>query len=262
MKELLQLGWDALLFKHEAYVQHVARADALKRGLALLVLVTLVAGVISLVVDVVGDLRPVDVEAELREAEEGLQSFLEDVEPFFDLPPEVKKGIYQGFRAMRPGIEIGTRIDELPTRLPRPVGKLLSNLGAFLSLPFSRLAGWIGYGIWVLLVAKLLGGRATVSQMLGTTALYAVPHVLDILGPVPCLGGMLGLVATVWGIAIYVKALAVANDFGVGRAIVATVLPALIIALLALLGLMGLVLFAVASESGQSLLGSGRFLVV
>ena len=38
MKELLQLAWDALLFKHESYVQHVARADALKRGLALLVL--------------------------------------------------------------------------------------------------------------------------------------------------------------------------------------------------------------------------------
>jgi hypothetical protein len=123
---------------------------------------------------------------------------------------------------------------------------LLSNLGAFLSLPFSRLAGWIGYGIWVLLAAKLLGGRATVSQMLGATALYAVPHVLNILGPVPCLGGMLGLVATVWGIAIYVKALAVANDFGVGRATAATVLPALLFTALALLGMLVLFILSLA----------------
>ena len=262
MKELFQLGRDALLFKHEAYVQHVARADALKRGLALLVLVTLIAGIASLVVNFVGGLRPTNAQAELREAEEGMQAFFDNAGPFLNLPPDFKKGVYQGFRAARSGIEIGMRVADLPTPLPKPVGIALSSLGKFLSLPFSRLAGWIGYGVWVLLAAKLLGGRATIAQTLGATALYAVPHVLDILGPVPCLGGLLGLVATVWGIAIYVKALAVANDFGVGRAIVATVLPALIIAVLALLGLMGLVLFVVASESGQSLLGSGCFLVV
>ncbi len=90
------------------------------------------------------------------------------------------------------------------------------------------MAGWIGYAIWVLLAAKLLGGKATVSQMLGTTAFYAVPHVLGILGFIPCVGGLLGVVATVWGIAIYIKAVAVANDFGIGRATVATVLPVLV----------------------------------
>ena len=247
MNELLQLAWDALLFRHEAYVRHVARADALKRGLALLVLVTLVGGVVSLVVDIVGGLRPVDFEAELEAVEEGFQDFVESMEPFLDLPPDLQKGFAQGLRAARPGFEIGARIAELETPLPRPVGTVLSNLGALLSLPFSRLAGWIGYGIWVLLVAKLLGGRATVSQMLGATALYAVPHVLEILGPVPCLGGMLGLVATVWGIAIYVEALAVANEFTVGRALAATVLPALVIVVLSLLGLLTLIIVASAA---------------
>ena len=51
MKELLQLAWGALLFRDEAYTQHVARADVLKRGLAVLVLVTLLAGVISVLVN-------------------------------------------------------------------------------------------------------------------------------------------------------------------------------------------------------------------
>ena len=43
MRELLQLAWDALLFRDGAYAQHVARADVLKRGLALLVVVSLTA---------------------------------------------------------------------------------------------------------------------------------------------------------------------------------------------------------------------------
>jgi hypothetical protein len=247
MNELLQLARDALLFKHETYVQHVARADALKRGLTLLVVVTLLAGVISLVVNVVNGMRPTDVEADIQEFEQGMQSFFDNVEPFLDLPPDFKKGFGQGLKAVRPGIEIGARIAELPTPLPRPVGVLLSNLGAFLSLPFSRLAGWVGYGIWVMLAAKLMGGQATVAQTLGATALYAVPHVLDILGPVPCLGGLLGVVATVWGIAIYVKALAVANEFTIGRAIVATLLPALVIVVLSGLGLLALLVVGLAA---------------
>ncbi|MCK5639269.1 MAG: hypothetical protein KAJ19_00675, partial [Gammaproteobacteria bacterium] len=71
MKEYLQLAWDVLLFKHEAYAQHVARADVLKRGLVLLVLATLLAGTVSLIIDIVGDLRPVNVEAQRREIEQG-----------------------------------------------------------------------------------------------------------------------------------------------------------------------------------------------
>ena len=120
--------------------------------------------------------------------------------------------------------------------MPKPVGWLLQDIGAFLSLPFARLAGWFGYAVWVILVAKLLGGRATIAQALGATALYAVPHVLDLLGLVPCLGGILGLAATVWGIAIYVKALSVANEFTIGRAVAATVVPAVAFVGLSVLG--------------------------
>jgi len=247
MKEYLQLAWDVLLFKHEAYAQHIARADVLKRGLVLLVLATLLAGTVSLIIDIVGDLRPVNVEAQRREMEQGFQSFFEPLGPmwqYLDLPPGFEEEI---LAYIRPNVEMGLRIAALPTPLPRPVGRILQDLGAFLSSPFNRMAGWIGYALWVLLVAKLLGGRATVSQMLGATALYAVPHGLNILGFVPCLGDVLGLVATVWGIAIYVKALAVANDFSTSRAIVATVVPALIGMTSVLLGLLGFLILILVS---------------
>jgi len=236
MKELLQLAWDALLFKHTAYTQHVARADALKRGLILLVLVTLLGGVISLIINVVDDLQPMNLEAQRRKTEQAFQGFFRSWEPYLDLPPDFDPDAILAL--LRPGMETGFRIAQLPTRLPRPVGTLLESLGGFLSLPFGRLAGWLGYAIWVLLIAKLLGGRATVAQMLGVTLLYVVPHFLDFLGFVPCLGPVLWVVATVWGIAIYVKAVAVANDFGIERAIAATAIPALAGMVLALLGLL------------------------
>ena len=237
INELLQLAWDALLFRHDAYARHVARADALKRGLLLLVLVTLLAGLISFVVNVVGDLGPQDLADEQRETEEGFREFFRNftsLSPYLDLPPGFDEEQMMAY--MRPGLDIGFRIAALPTPLPKPLGWLLQDVGALLSLPFARLAGWFGYAVWVILVAKLLGGRATIAQTLGATALYAVPHVLDILGLVPCLGGILGLAATVWGIAIYVKALSVANEFTIGRAVAATVVPAVAFVGLSVLG--------------------------
>jgi hypothetical protein len=137
---------------------------------------------------------------------------------------------------VRSGMEIGFHIAALPTPLPRPAGQIMANLGAFLSSPFQKIAGWLGYTLWVLLCAKLLGGRATVAQTLGATALYAIPHVLNIFNFVDCLGPVLGLVALGWSIAIYVKALAAAHDFSIGKAALAAVAPAVLGAILALAG--------------------------
>ncbi len=247
IRELFQLAWDVLLFRHAAYAQHVARADALKRGLALLTVVTLFAGLLPLFVDVVGDLRRagMSVEARQEEVEQTLGEFLDSwraMSQFSNIPPEVERMVLANVRIWT---RVGLRIDALPTPLPKPVGRLLQDVGAFLSLPFGRMAAWIGYTMWVLLIAKFLGGRATVSQMLGTTALYAVPHVLGVVSVVPCLGGVAGLVATVWGVAIYVKAVAVANRFSLGRATAATVLPAMLGAVAALGGLLMTVMVAV-----------------
>ncbi len=246
MKELLVLAWDVLLFKHDAYKQHVARADVLKRGLALLVMVTLVAGTLSFIVGVSSGLRPVESQRERAEQDvQELAASFRDMQQYSDISSEFTELLIASIQA---GTELGLGVVELSTPLPRPIGGVLSALGAFLSLPFTRIASWVGYTIWVLLIAKLLGGRATIPQALGATALYAVPHVLDILDIVPYLGGLIGLIATVWGIAIYVKALAVANDFGIGRAVVAAVIPAVVNAALIAMGLLGLTILMLTTS--------------
>ena len=84
------------------------------------------------------------------------------------------------------------------------------------------------FSLIVFIVAKLLGGKATVQEMLGTTALYMVPHVAGILSPIPYLNTVALVIATVWGIAIYVKATAVANQLDTGRALLAVFLPVLV----------------------------------
>lgn len=236
MKDLLRFARDILLFRDEAYVEHAHRADVMRRGLMILVVVTLVAGLVSFLINLVQGLRPVNVEAERQEVEQAFEQFagtIEMLEPYLDVPPDFDP--QEMFEYVRPQLEMGFEIAALPTPLPKVLGRVLEALGAFLSQPFGRLASWMGYTIWVLLFAKLLGGKATLPRALGTTALYAVPHVLDILGFIPCLGAMVGLVATVWGIAVYVKALAVANDFSIGRAAAATILPALLGVLVGLL---------------------------
>jgi hypothetical protein len=237
MKALLQFAWDVLTFKHESYTDHIARSDVLKRALVMLVIVTLLAGFIPLIIGIVNGWRPADMTA-LDEMQQGMREFFDTWGAGTGVPSDFEEGMGQVFKVVGPWMEVGVRIDNLRTPLPRPVAVVLSNLGAFLSLPFSRAGGWLGYALWVLLASKLLGGKAKLPQMLGCTALYAIPHVLDVLSPITCLGGIAGLVATVWGIAIYVKGVSVANDFGIGKAILATVLPALAVAVLVLMGVL------------------------
>jgi hypothetical protein len=247
MKELLRLGWDALLLRHEAFVEHVNRDDVFKRGLALLVLVTLAATLISTIVSFVQGLTPPSAPPRtMSELLEQVRSAMGPMASGLWIPPEVLDALDQ---LVLPQLRIGYEISQLPTPLPRPVAVLFQQLGAWLSTPFARAGGWLAYVIWVMLFAKLLGGQAKVRQMLGATALFAVPHILDILGFVPCLGALLGLVAAIWGIIIYVKAVAVASDFGIGKAILAVLLPVLAAFVLALIALVPITVSLIAAAA-------------
>ena len=110
---------------------------------------------------------------------------------------------------------------------------------------FAHLAAWLAYGIWVLLFAKLMGGNGGVDRFFGLTALYAIPNVLAIFGPIPCIGGLMSLVGWIWGVLIYVKAVQVTQRLTAGKAILAAFLPALIVlfvvAFFTLLGGLGII---------------------
>ncbi len=151
---------------------------------------------------------------------------------------------------------LAAQIDRLPTALPRPLARAFIGLGHWLSRPFASspvplaaaaLGTWLGYGIWVMLAAKLLGGRGTLHGFFGATAFFAVPHVLDIFAGVPVAGPILGTVALIWGIVIYAVATGVSHRLSAGRALVAVFAPVVLLLTVVALVLLTMVVGGLAA---------------
>lgn len=222
--EMLQLARRALFLDTQTFVAQREAQDTFRKGVLLIVVVTLLAGSLSFVVSTVKGFLPPRWDAQREKVENQISQVLEFLP--FEMDAETKRMVVGSIEA---GLDIGFEIAQLPTPLPRPVRAFLQALGGWITAPLLRLGGWMGYAFWVLLVAKLLGGRATLSQMLGCTALYVAPQILTILRVIPCLGSILAFVSFVWGLVIYVKATAVANELSLGRALLATILPAAVL---------------------------------
>jgi hypothetical protein len=87
--------------------------------------------------------------------------------------------------------------------------------------------GFVGWFLWAVVTwlvgTKLLpepGTSADLGQMLRTIGFSAAPGVLNVLGFVPLLGGLLWLVAAVWQLAAMVVAVRQALDYrSTGRAV-------------------------------------------
>ncbi len=251
---------DVLTLRTEVFRSFREDPDGLRRGVTWLMVVTLIAGALTFVVDLAQGLQP--LETRFTAVERGMEEAFAQMERF--LPPEqMPPGFREQFRSnFRAGLQIGAEVEALPTILPKPLGVLFEAMGNWLSRPFARLGGWLGYALWVMLAARLLGGTGGLRSFLATTSLYAIPQLLTFLSPVPCLGATLSLIAAVWGWAIYIKATAVAHGWvslietpegttveytDWGRAIVAVLLPLLLAVMLALLAIVFLILVAILS---------------
>lgn len=229
----------ALTLKTETFIHLRDRRDAFFQGVAVIVLVALLAGLPGLVTDLLRGVRGGSAVAALDDATDAFEQGLQQATPLLqNMPAETQAVILEQARAgFKLGMQIGSRIEQLPTALPRPLNAALQALGGWLSRPFggagfplaaATLGTWLGYGIWVMLAAKLLGGRGSLTGFFGATALFAVPHVLNILGPLPYVGALLGFIAWLWGAVIYVKATAVSHELSVERAVLAVLLPLLV----------------------------------
>jgi hypothetical protein len=259
--ELISLSRGVLTFNDAAFAAHLASRDALKRGLLLMVVVALLAGLFPFLSAAAASFRRVDMNALESQVERQIEQSLQFNPAWQD--PVFQRTFRQYFQI---GFAIARDITQLKPNvsfLPSWLDRLLHAFGEWLSLPFAWLGAWAWYALWVALFAKLLGGRATLERMLAATSLFVVPHVLDLVGGLlnlfnniavagACFGllnTVIGLVAWAWGIAIYVKATATANGFSLGKASLATILPALLVALLAMALLTLLVILAVMAGS-------------
>jgi hypothetical protein len=246
MKAWLSTLGNALLLRSEAFTGFRDRRDVFFQGFLIIVVVSLLVGLPAFAGSLVKAAQPRLSEAQLEEATAEIENGLKQVEPLIgSMPTEERQQLDEVVRLVKVWIAAGVEISNLNTMLPRPLGALMQAFGGWLSLPFLKggfplasvsLAVWLGYGLWVMLLAKLLGGRGTLAGFFGTSALYAVPHVLTCFAWVPCLGGALTLIAFLWGIVIYVKATVVSHGLTVGRALAAVFLPMLVLVLAVMVG--------------------------
>ncbi len=117
--------------------------------------------------------------------------------------------------------------------------------GALLLAIVSGIVGAIvGWILWSLITywvgTSLFGGRATPGEMLRCIGFANTPLVLGLFVFIPCLGGLIALVAAIWAIVAGVIAVREALDFTTGNAIATAVVGfvgyVIVAAILAALG--------------------------
>jgi hypothetical protein len=87
------------------------------------------------------------------------------------------------------------------------------------------LAGWLVWaGVTYLIGDKLLGGTATWGELLRTLGYAQAPGVLLVLGILPVLGWLAGIVVALWLLVTGIVAIRQALDFTTGKAILTAII--------------------------------------
>jgi hypothetical protein len=219
-----------VLLDDAAYREWKERPNLFLRGIVLIVTVSLLAGVVSFVINVVNQVTPFNAVEVERDMEEWF-GFQSEFLPFID-DPDAEEAIEAMYDVFLPMFRDLSRIDT-------PMGKGLTGffnaLGSWLSGALASLGRWLAYSALVLVCVKLLGGSAKLPHFLGTVSLYAIPGLLRILGAIPCVGWLFVLIGAIWSIVVYVKATSVVADLDSGRATVAVFAPIIVLLLLGFL---------------------------
>jgi hypothetical protein len=230
MSQLTQTIRSALLLEDDAFERMRDAENGFARGLMTIVAISLIVGLVVSLVSFVGAVRTSPAQ-EVAQFQQGMQQMLDQMRAFgaFGNDEEFWRIFTENWQA---GLAMGSKIAEVAVRTtpaPQPVVDLFQALGRWLSYPFGWISTWMFYGVLTLLFAKLLGSTATIREMLATTSLVAVPHLLDAFGFIPYIGSLVGIIAFFWGLAIYAKGAAVANRFDLGRALLAIAAPFIIL---------------------------------
>jgi hypothetical protein len=226
MRSLIHTLWRTVILDDDAYREWRERPNLFLRGIVLILVVTLIAELIPFAVNLWNQVALPDAEKigdQIRESMEWQYRF----NPIYE-DPEAREMVEGSLEAVEAMV---TDIMGIQPALPRGVGGFFTALGGWLTRAAGALGGWLFYGALVLFCVNLLGGGATLREFYGTTALYAVPGLLAFLEPVPCVGLLLALAGTIWSIVVYVKATSVVGKLDAGRATVAVLAPAVVLAL-------------------------------
>ncbi len=221
-----------ILLETETFERLLSAENSMKLGIYFLLVCFLIVAIPTLVTDTIDHVQPFTAEKAAALQDQFLQG-MEMAAQFMPAGSEEFQVFMEQFREnFALGAGIGVAIDALPRPLPYAVGGFFQALGSWISSPFVHLASWMSYAVWVLLFAKMSGGRGGIGRFLGSTALYAVPNLLGFLAFIPFLGTVFRLVGVIWGWVVYVKALQISQEFSAGKAILVAILPVVVVLVL------------------------------
>jgi hypothetical protein len=218
----LRLGWDALLFKDEAYEKMRTTDDPVIKGLILIVVVGLVIALLA----IIGTALEVASTPNLAEMQATIFDYIQQMPWWRELAREAP-----GFR-----VEFENWYNWGWDLFPGMFGAS-SIAGAALNVittPLGLVIRWLIYGLLAFLFARWLGGTADLSETLGVLALAVAPQALHVLELLPFV--QVGSVVSIWGLLIAYLGLKTTHKLSWGRAVWATLLPYLLFFALVILG--------------------------
>jgi hypothetical protein len=210
MKTLIRLAWEALFLSEEPYAEMRDSPSAVPRGLGLVVLVALAVALVGLV----GGTLEWATTPDMRDVQKTVLAGIKQMDWYKELQdnPEFREQFTQQF-------EMGWRI--FPQLFGAPS---IATAGLQIALlPLRLVLTWFLYGLVAHLFSRLLGGQGGLGQTLGSTALAVAPQILNLATffPYIVVGGVIGT----WTILCRYVALKTCHRFRWGRALAATLLP-------------------------------------
>lgn len=169
-----------------------------------------------------------------RTTDQEAKQILDQLEQSWEANPSMDREARQMARAITEGvIRIIQRIEtEAAPPITLTGANILNAFGLWLGSPFVWLANWIFYALAVLITARAMGGSGSLAEHMRLTMASAAPAFLSLLAGIPFCGLLFAFAGWVWGTVIFIKGVAVAHTFDLGKAVGAWIIPSVILAVL------------------------------
>jgi hypothetical protein len=231
----LQLGWNALLLKGDAYEEMRLSDNPVVKGLVLIVIV----GVAIALLGLVGDVLEWASTPDLGEIKETVFYYMTQM-PWWKMAAREDPMFLKMFEQ---NYNMGWQIGDM---FSPSIGGAVVNI---IMLPLALIVRWLVYGLLAYLFARWLGGTAELSETLGVLALAVAPQVLNALNLLPYVST--GSLVAIWGILCAYVGIKTAHKLPWHRAAWATLLPFLLFFVAVILvGCLGSAIFAAVVKGG------------
>lgn len=226
VKRSFDWAWRALFLEQDVYEDMRDDDNPFVEGLFVVVVISVAVALFALVGAALSRAALPDLQAMKQTVFEGLRNMA-----WFD--QMVQAGGQQALEMFQRFYDLGWQIFPRLAGYPDIGGAALN----VLLFPIQLILLWLVWGVVAHLIARLLGGKATLNQTLGVTALAEAPQLLALATVVPfvAVGGVIGT----WQMLCRYTALKTAHGLSWQRAVVATILPGFLFALL--VGVLGFI---------------------